>query len=159
MAFTIYITKNWDQLSQVGAELVCIDIKEKQSHKDKYVLGLATGNSPTGLYKHLAKKFNSGEIDSSKVQSFNLDEYVGLPSENAQQRALHKESYSYFMIQELFALLQKKFIETNVPWGTLIDQAELIKALDNAEDDYQMQGTDKGKAIVIKDGAKNEYLR
>ena len=159
MSFTIYITKDWDQLSQVAAELVAGDIKEKQAQKDKYVLGLATGNSPTGLYKHLAKKFNSGQIDSSKVQSFNLDEYVGLPGENAQQRTLHKESYSYFMIQELFALLQKKFIETNVPWGTLINQAELVKALDNAKDDYEMQGADKGKAIVIKDNAKNEYLR
>ena len=159
MSFTIYITKNWDQLSQVAAELVAKDIREKQSLKDKYVLGLATGNSPTGLYKHLAKKFNSGEIDSSKVQSFNLDEYVGLPGENAQQRALHRESYSYFMIQELFALLQKKFIETNVPWGTLIDQTELRKALDIAKDDYEMQGADKGKAIVIKDTAQNEYLR
>jgi glucosamine-6-phosphate deaminase len=113
------------------------------------VLGLATGNSPTGLYKHLAKAFNAGRIDAARVRSFNLDEYVGLPGENAQQRALHCESYSYFMISELFGLLQKKFIETNVPWGTLVDQAELVAALDTCRDQYEMQGTDKGKAVVI----------
>ena len=69
------------------------------------MLGLATGNSPTGLYKHLAEAFNEGRIDAGRVRSFNLDEYVGLPGENAQQRCLHRESYSYFMIQQLFGLL------------------------------------------------------
>ena len=57
------------------------------------------------------------------------------------------------MISELFGLLQKKFIETNVPWGTLIDQAELVKALEKNRDQYEMQGTDKGKAVVIKTSA------
>jgi glucosamine-6-phosphate deaminase len=153
MSFKIYVTKDWDQMSKVASDLVEADIKEKQAIKDEYVLGLATGNSPTGLYKHLAKAFNAGRIDSSRIRSFNLDEYVGLPSENPQQRALHCESYSYFMIAELFGLLQKKFIETNVPWGTLIDQPELIKALEENKDRYEMQGKDKGKAIVIKDNA------
>jgi len=153
MGLKIYVAKDWDQISKVASDLVENDIKKKQAVKDEYVLGLATGNSPTGLYKHLAKAFNAGRIDSSRVRSFNLDEYVGLPGENAQQRALHCESYSYFMVAELFALLQKKFIETNVPWGTLIDQAELIKALEEKKDQYEMQGKDKGKAVVIKDNA------
>jgi glucosamine-6-phosphate deaminase len=153
MALKIYVTKDFDQMSSVAAGLVEADIKEKQAVKKEYVLGLATGNSPTGLYKHLAKAFNAGRIDSGRVRSFNLDEYVGLPGENAQQRALHCESYSYFMISELFGLLQKKFIETNVPWGTLIDQAELVKALETNKDQYEMQGTDKGKAVVIKTSA------
>ncbi len=159
MSLKIYVTKDFDQMSKVAADLVAADIKDKQQSKGEYVLGLATGNSPTGLYKHLAKAFNAGDIDASKVKSFNLDEYVGLPGENAQQRALHPESYSYFMIQELFALLQKKFVETNVPWGTLIDQKELISTLESARDDYEMQGSDKGKAVVIKDGAQNALLK
>lgn len=153
MAFKIYVTRDFDQMSKVAAGLVEADIKEKQAAKKEYILGLATGNSPTGLYKHLAKAFNAGRIDSTRVRSFNLDEYVGLPGENAQQRALHCESYSYFMISELFGLLQKKFIETNVPWGTLIDQAELVTALEKNRGQYEMQGTDKGKAVVIKNNA------
>ena len=153
MAFKIYVTKDFDQMSKVAADIVEADIKEKQATKKEYVLGLATGNSPTGLYKHLAKAFNAGRIDSGRVRSFNLDEYVGLPGENAQQRALNCDSYSYFMIMELFGLLQKKFIETNVPWGTLIDQAELVKTLEQHRDQYEMQGTDKGKAVVIKNNA------
>jgi len=153
MPFSIYVTKDFDQMSKVAAEIVEADIKEKQAVKKEYVLGLATGNSPTGLYKHLAKAFNADRIDAGGIRSFNLDEYVGLPGENAQQRALHCESYSYFMISELFGLLQKKFIETNVPWGTLIDQPELVAALEAGRDQYEMQGADKGKAVVISERA------
>ncbi|MBW2596594.1 MAG: 6-phosphogluconolactonase, partial [Deltaproteobacteria bacterium] len=113
----------------------------------------------TGLYKHLARAANEKDIDSSKVESFNLDEYVGLPGENAQQRTLHPESYSYFMIQELFGLLQNKFRETDVPWGTLIDQEKLASELQANPEDWEEQGSDKGKAIVIKKDAQSDYLR
>jgi len=153
MSFRIFITRDFDHMSRVASDVVEADIRHKQAVKREYVLGLATGNSPTGLYRNLAKAFNEGRIDASRVRSFNLDEYVGLPGENAQQRALHPESYSYFMIQELFGLLETKFAETNVPWGTLIDQEELVTALEAHAGDFEMQGTDKGKAVVIRDGA------
>ena len=153
MPFTIYLTKDFDQMSKVAAAMVEADIQEKQATKREYVLGLATGNSPTGLYKHLAKAFNAGRIDPQRIRTFNLDEYVGLPGENAQQRALHCESYSYFMISEFFGLLQKKFLETNVPWGTLIEQRDLVDALTKKTGQYAMQGTDRGKAIVIRNNA------
>jgi glucosamine-6-phosphate deaminase len=153
MPFKVFVTRDFEQMSRVAAEVVEADIKAKLAAKPEYVLGLATGNSPTGLYKHLARAFNEGRIDAGRVRSFNLDEYVGLPGENPQQRSLHPESYSYFMIQQLFGLLDKKFIETNVPWGTLIDQQELVAALERDRGQYEVQGTDKGKAIVIRDGA------
>ena len=135
------------------------NIRPVLQNKDTYTLGLATGNSPTGLYKHLARAANEGLFDSSRIQSFNLDEYVGLPGENVQQRALHPESYGFFMIQELFGLLRRKFKETNVPWGTLIDQAKLISELEANPADWRAEGADKGKAIIINPEAKSEYLR
>lgn len=153
MPFTIHVTADFDQMSAIAAALVAGDIREAQARKPAYVLGLATGNSPTGLYKHLAKAFNAGTLDAARVRTFNLDEYVGLPGENAQQRALHRESYSYFMTTELFALMRRKFAETNVPWGTLVDQAELIAALERQTSDYELQGADRGKAVVIAAGA------
>ncbi|MEW6441577.1 MAG: 6-phosphogluconolactonase [bacterium] len=153
MPLKINVAKDWDQMSQVAADLIARDIREKLGLKGDYVLGLATGSSPTGVYKHLAKAFNAGCIEARRVRSFNLDEYVGLPGENAQQRALHAESYSYFMISEFFGLLEKKFRETCVPWGTLIEQDQLMKALEERRGDYELQGTDKGKAVVIRAGA------
>jgi len=110
------------------------------------------------MYKHLARAANNGEFDSSRIRSFNLDEYIGLPGENAQQRALHPESYCYFMIQEFFGLLKKKFIETNVPFGSLIDQKVLIKELKRYPHDWACKGTGAGKSIVIKQKTGSEYL-
>jgi len=158
MSFKVFITKDFDHMSEVAAQIVVKDIKNTLHNKDAYVLGLATGNTPTGLYKHFAASANAKAFDCTKIQSFNLDEYVGLPGENAQQRAMHPESYSFFMVQELFGLLEKKFKETNVPWGTLIDQERLLYELNANPNDWEEQGTDKGKAIVIKTDAQSEYL-
>jgi glucosamine-6-phosphate deaminase len=158
MPFRVIVSKDFDHMSEVAAQIVVKDIRNTMNNKDSYVLGLATGNTPIGLYKHFAKAANAGEFDSTKIQSFNLDEYVGLPGENAQQRALHPESYSFFMVQELFGLLEKKFKETNVPWGTLVDQEQLLAELKASPNDWEEQGGDKGKAIVIKANAQSQYL-
>lgn len=153
MPFTLYVTRDFDQMSRVAFSVVEDDIRDKLAVKREYVLGLATGNSPTGLYRHLAGACNDGRIDPGRIRTFNLDEYVGLPGENAQQRSLNCESYSYFMIRQLFGLMDRPFIETNVPWGTLIDQQELERALDEHPDYYRVDGSDKGKAIVIRPDA------
>jgi glucosamine-6-phosphate deaminase len=159
MTFKIIVTRDFEQMSRIAADIVIADIAARQAGSDEYVLGLATGNSPTGLYKHLAAAFNGGMIDPSRVRSFNLDEYVGLPGENAQQRALHPESYSYFMVRELFGLLDRPLAETSVPWGTLIEQDDLVEALERDTTAYEMQGTDQGKAIVIRDDANGTLGR
>lgn len=130
MTISVIITRDFDHMSKVAAEIVKKIIIQSLKEKNEFVLGLATGNSPSGMYKNLARMANSGEFDSSRIRSFNLDEYVGLPGENPQQRMLHPESYCYFMIQEFFGLLDKKFIETSVPYGCLIDQQQLINELD-----------------------------
>ena len=159
MTIKVLITKDFNHMSEVAANIVKEEIIKVLKNKKEFVLGLATGNSPTGLYKNLAKMMNNGEIDSSKIRSFNLDEYVGLPGENAQQRTIHPESYCYFMIQELFGLLNKKFIETSVPFGCLIDQDKFIKELEAHPDEWSELGVDAGKSIVIKDIVASEYLR
>ena len=159
MPFKVIVTRDFDHMSEVAAGLAVEDIRLKLASQPNYVIGLATGNSPTGMYKHFAKAVNAGKVDASRMISFNLDEYIGLPGENAQQRALHKESYSFFMIQELFGLLQKKFREINVPWGTLIEQAKFEAELKANPGDWELQGSDRGRAVVIRRDAKSEYLR
>lgn len=158
MPITLWVTRDFNHMSAVAADLVKENIARTLARKREFVLGLATGNSPTGLYKHLAKAANEGAFDSGRIRSFNLDEYVGLPGENAQQRALHPESYSYFMIQEFFGLLRKKFIETSMPYGTLIDQKQLIKELKAYPGDWRLLGRDAGRSIAIKAKAASKYL-
>jgi glucosamine-6-phosphate deaminase len=159
MPFKVIIASDFDHMSEIASELAVEDIRLKLATRDSYVLGLATGNTPTGMYKHLAKAVNEGAFNPSGIVSFNLDEYVGLPGGDAQQRVLHPESYCFFMIQELFGLLRNKFRETNVPSGTLIDQTRFEAEMKSYPDDLTMQGTDRGKAVVIRRDARSDYLR
>ena len=158
MPTKVVITNDFEHLSKVAADIVKKKLIDLSKKKKEIVLGLATGNSPTGMYKHLAAAANNAEFDVSRIKSFNLDEYVGLPGEHPQQRVMHPESYCYFMIQEFFGLLKKKFIETNVPFGSLIDQKVLRGELRKYPNNWAYKGTDAGKSIAIKPKAESKYL-
>ncbi len=158
MSITVHVTDDFEHMSKIGAEIVRAYIVRTLKQKSEMVLGLATGNSPTGLYRHLAGAANAGELDSGRIRSFNLDEYVGLPGENAQQRVLHRESYCTFMIEHLFSRLDRKFIETSVPYGTLIEQSRLIGELKAHPEDWNEEGADAGRSIVIKAAPVSSYL-
>lgn len=158
MSTTVWVTHDFERMSEVAADIVGKYIAQTIHQKGEVVLGLATGNSPTGLYKRLAKTANEGAFDSGRIRSFNLDEYVGLPGENIQQRVMHPESYCFFMIQEFFGLLKKKFIEATVPYGCLIEQKQLIKELKANPEDWEKRGSDAGKSIVIKARPASKYL-
>ncbi len=69
--------------------------KANLTGKNPFVLGLPTGSSPLPVYKELIKRHKAGEISFKNVITFNMDEYVGLPVN-------HKESYHYFMHDNLF---------------------------------------------------------
>ena len=78
--------------------------------KPDSVLGLATGDSPLGIYRHLADSFNSGDIDFSQTRAFNLDEYRGLAPDAEQ-------SYRLFMWKNLFSKINIKTENLNIPDG------------------------------------------
>jgi len=158
MGIQVFLTRDFEQMGAVAAGLVQDDLKAVLRERGEAVLGLATGNTPTGLYKHLAKAANEGQFDPGRIRSFNLDEYVGLPGENAQQRVLHPESYAYFMIQEFFGLLKRKFLETRLPCGALIDQREMTKELKSHPGDWSYAGTGAGKAVLIVSNPSSPYL-
>ncbi|KAI7509221.1 ABC1-domain-containing protein [Hortaea werneckii] len=61
-----------------------------------FVIGLPTGSSPEGIYKHLVAAHKRGDISFRNVITFNMDEYVGIPRE-------HPESYHSFMYQHFFS--------------------------------------------------------
>ena len=64
-------------------------------NKPDCVLGLATGSTPLATYRELVRMHREEALDFSKVTTFNLDEYVGLPPE-------HPQSYHAFMDENLF---------------------------------------------------------
>ena len=58
-------------------------------------LGLATGGTMTDVYHYLVNLLIKNKVDVSQVETFNLDEYVGLKAE-------HPQSYHYYMNEVLF---------------------------------------------------------
>jgi len=56
MPIRVIVTRDFDHMSKVAGDIVKQDIVQKLKRKKEYVLGLATGNSPTGVYRHLARQ-------------------------------------------------------------------------------------------------------
>ncbi len=110
-------TKDYNDMSRKAANVISAQMIEKPD----CVLGLATGSTPIGLYKCLVERYESGDLDFSKVSSVNLDEYRGLPHENDQ-------SYYYFMNDNLFSHVNIDVTKTHVPDGTIADADEACNA-------------------------------
>jgi glucosamine-6-phosphate deaminase len=70
-------------------------IRSAWQRKKNLVLGMATGRTPIGLYQKLIEFYRKGEMDFSRVVTFNLDEYFGL--EDA-----HPQSFARYMDTHLF---------------------------------------------------------
>lgn len=67
----------------------------KPSAERPFILGLPTGSSPLEAYKSLVAMHQAGLVSFKHVVTFNMDEYVGLPTN-------HPESYHTFMHQNFF---------------------------------------------------------
>jgi len=81
--------------AEEGSDLAAKEVLGALSRKPDLVLGLATGSTPLGLYRRMIDAHRRVEADFSKVFTFNLDEYLGLPPG-------HPQSYRAFMDQHLF---------------------------------------------------------
>jgi glucosamine-6-phosphate deaminase len=158
MALKVLVTRDFEHMSEVTARLAEDRIKRVEAGADEVILGLATGNSPTGVYRLLADSANRGVIDSSRWRTFNLDEYIGLPGETPEQRAAHPEGYTSFMIQNFFSLLERQPVETNLPPAHIVEQDELIRALEENRSDWELLGSSTGKALAITDSPESMSL-
>lgn len=103
----IRVSKTYEELSRRAAGMVAAVINAKPNA----VLGLATGSSPLGLYRELARMHKDEGLDFSQVTTFNLDEYVGLS-------ARHEQSYHYFMQENLFKHINVPRERIHIPSGT-----------------------------------------
>lgn len=102
----VYCAENYEHASRKAANLISAQILLKPDS----VLGLATGSTPIGTYRYLIDWYQKGDLDFSKVQTINLDEYRGLSPENDQ-------SYRYFMNKNLFLHVNIDLANTHVPDG------------------------------------------
>ncbi len=116
----IIVVDNYEEMSKRAA----LTIASQVTLKPNSVLGLATGDTPLGMYKELIKLYNKKEVDFSEVKTFNLDEYYGLNRENPQ-------SYHSYMINNLFNHININRENINVPSGTAKDVSEVCREYEN----------------------------
>jgi glucosamine-6-phosphate deaminase len=103
----VIIHETYEEMGRAAAK----EIAKTLNTKPNAVLGLATGSTPLSVYKELVRMHKEEGLDFSRVTTFNLDEYVGLP-------AGHDQSYHYFMHENLFKHINIQPQNINIPSGT-----------------------------------------
>lgn len=108
MPIKVSIAKDYNEMSKRAAGMVAAAIKPG------VVLGLATGDTLLGCYRELIRMHRERGLDFSRVTTFNLDEYVGLPP-------THPQSFRYFMNENLFRHVNIRMENTHVLDGMAED--------------------------------------
>ncbi|MEG0501857.1 MAG: glucosamine-6-phosphate deaminase [Cellulosilyticaceae bacterium] len=109
----VFITKNYDEMSEKGAQIISELIKQTPYVK----LGLATGGTPVGMYNELISMYKKGEVSFKEVATYNLDEYYPIEKTNDQ-------SYDYFMKENLFNHIDIQMENTYIPNGMAENSTE-----------------------------------
>ena len=95
----------------VAAEIAAL-IRQRQAEGTQAVLGLATGSTPTGIYRELIRLHEEEGLSFKNVVTFNLDEYWPMQPGELQ-------SYVRFMNEHLFDHIDIPKENIHIPDGTL----------------------------------------
>jgi glucosamine-6-phosphate deaminase len=101
------------QAVAVKAADLCADLIQK---KPDARLGLATGTTPQALYAELIRRNQLGHLSFSRIETFNLDEYLGIGPQ-------HPQSFHRAMRDSLFAHVDIDPVNTHLPAGDSADPA------------------------------------
>lgn len=106
----VIIRETADAACGLAARLIADALQAKPD----LTLGLATGRTMERLYGMLARMHREDGLDFSQAATFNLDEYIGLPSEDP-------NSYRSYMDRHLFGRINIPKERTYLPNGTAPD--------------------------------------
>ncbi|WP_210138304.1 glucosamine-6-phosphate deaminase [Staphylococcus sp. GDH8C109P] len=81
--------------SEYASFYVACELFKQMSQQPHSKLGLATGGTMVEVYEFLVSLLQKNQLDVSEIETFNLDEYVGLS-------ATHEQSYHRYMNDILF---------------------------------------------------------
>jgi glucosamine-6-phosphate deaminase len=123
----VVLKSDYEEVSREAAKIVAGAIR----HKPSAVLGLATGNTPLGLYKELIRMHREERLDFSRVVTFNLDEYLGLASS-------HPQSFHSFMNSNFFSHVNISQVNIHIPDGTVSGNCDAYCA--SYEEDIRRAG-------------------
>ena len=103
------------------------------------VLGLATGHTPLGVYRELARMHREEGLDFSRVVTFNLDEYWPIDPGA-------RQSYHAWMRENFLRFVNLRPENVHIPSGTV------------AEDDIEAHGRAYEREIVAAGGIDLQIL-
>ncbi|MBO8172106.1 MAG: glucosamine-6-phosphate deaminase [Bacillaceae bacterium] len=106
----VVMTRSYDELSRQAADRVIQEIRDRKAVN----LGLATGSTPLGMYRDILIHHRKDPLPLSGVMTFNLDEYVGIPTENP-------NSFHAYMNKHLFSKLPVPRHRIHLPDGMAAD--------------------------------------
>jgi len=104
----VILKRDDEEITRQAAQLIASAVRKKPA----LALGLATGGTMVGVYKHLVGLHKQGSLDFSRITTFNLDEYLGLP-------AAHPRSFYHFMRENFFAHVNVNPSNIHIPDGTI----------------------------------------
>ena len=104
------VVPDHDDLVTLLADRIVEVISHETAAKGRAVLGLATGSTPIGIYRELIRRHQAGEVDFSRVVTFNLDEYYPMATDRP-------HSYHRYMWENLFAHVNIKKDNVHIPDG------------------------------------------
>jgi len=108
----IVIGRDYEEMSRAAFAIVRQVVRENPTA----LLGLATGTTPLGLYQKMIEDHQKTGTSYKQISAVNLDEYISLAAD-------HKQSYAYFMKENLFSKLDIDLKNTHIENGTAKDEA------------------------------------
>jgi glucosamine-6-phosphate deaminase len=107
LSMLVFITADYTELSREAARIIANAMRKKPDLR----LGLATGDTQVGVYRKLVQMHREDGLDFSRVVTFNLDEYIGLP-------AGHPQSFRSVMQRNLFECVNISPSQIHIPDGS-----------------------------------------
>jgi glucosamine-6-phosphate deaminase len=104
----LVLKPNSEELGREAARMVANAVGRNPALR----LGLATGSTMVGMYRELVRLHRDEKLDFSGVVTFNLDEYLGLPSN-------HPQSFHHFMQEYFFAHVNVEPGRIHIPDGSI----------------------------------------
>jgi glucosamine-6-phosphate deaminase len=99
-----------EELAALLADRIVAAIRRDTAAKGRCVLGLATGSTPLGVYRELIRRHGAGEVEFSRVVTFNLDEYYPMSPDSP-------HSYRRYMWENFFAHVGMRPEQVHIPAG------------------------------------------
>ncbi|KMJ58416.1 glucosamine-6-phosphate deaminase [Bacillus sp. LL01] len=118
-------TPSYEALSQEVANYIAKQVRSNPN----VVLGLATGSTPTGMYKHLLEDHIVNKTSYRNVVTFNLDEYIGM-------HKLDSNSYYAFMEKHLFQHIDIQKEKIFIPDGLAVQLENECKSYEEKLNTY-----------------------